>query len=420
MTTINRANNQSTGLPSTVESKELSELVQSVEQQPEQVIGTQPDAGKEGVSRQGEPQVTGRRAAVQVGGMAQQYALNKLLETKKAGGQSADKLSVGKENAPSLGANGEEIPKGPAYDNIKTPKAAAELLKQAAADPKLFAKIVKEGSGETKQLLGSAILSDANLTNAQKAEMLQNLTKTGEVKTAVTMDDILKNGGADAALGLGKIITDPKLIIESSKLMEGMKGATIAKAIEDLHFTHPSVSPDAKAAMARQLLFHADKKDLEPLLSKLHNVGAFRDALTMDNDGLFLKMTQNVGPKSMSNLVEIMANSHPSRANWVGHLVPSMNSPEHMNVTIDALQVAGKLDEFVKASYPGAFFGQLTPQNAGAVSAEYSRLAKLEKNPARAEEYRRYAMQADGMAENQFNKSDYEEYVRIRDHYHAS
>ena len=91
-----------------------------------------------------------------------------------------------------------------------------------------------------------------------------------------------------------------------------------------------------------------------------------------------------------------------------------------MNVSIDALQAAGKLDEFLNATYPQAFFGQLTPQNAGAVSAEYSRMAKLEKDPARADELRRHAMQADGMAENQFNKNDYAEYVRIRDHYHAS
>jgi hypothetical protein len=301
-------------------------------------------------------------------------------------------------------------------------KAAADLVKQAATDPKLFAQIVKDGSKESKQLFGNAILSDANLSNAKKAEMLQNLTKAPEGKgqAAVTMDDILKNAGPDASLGLGKILTDPKLIIESSNLMEGVKGSTIGKAIEDLHIMHPSVPSDVKAAMARKMLFQADKKDLEPLLSKLHGNGTFRDALTMEDSGLFLKMIQNVGPKSMSNLVDIMANSHPSRANWVGQLVPGLNSPEHMNATIDAFQVEGKLDGFLKATYPKAFFGQLTPQNAGVVSAEYSRMAKLEKDPNRAEDYRRHAMQADGMAENQFNKKDYEEYVRIRDHYHAS
>jgi hypothetical protein len=172
--------------------------------------------------------------------------------------------------------------------------------------------------------------------------------------------------------------------------------------------------------MARKMLFQADKKDLEPLLAKLHNIGTFRDALTIQDSGLFLKMIQNVGPKSMSNLVDIMANSHPSRADWVGQLVPGLGSREHMNTTIDAMQAAGKLDEFLKATYPKAFFDQLTPQNAGAVAAEYSRMAKLEKDPNRAADYRRHAAQADGMAENQFNKQDYEEYVRVRNNYHAN
>lgn len=436
MASINRAGDKSSPLPTTSESIELADLVQNTEreiQQSEQPQN-QPETRKPSGSQGNQTQVTGRRAAVKVGGMAQQFALNSQFDAKKAGGQPPPKLSAGKDEATPLPADTTLKSADQEFDKelsnkLRTeqgkyadPKAAADLVKQAATDPKLFAQIVKEGSRETKQLFGNAILSNASLSNAQKAEMLQNLTKAGEEKgqASVTMDDIVKNGSPDAALGLGKILTDPKLIIASGKLMEGMQGSTIAKAIEDLHFMHPSVSPEAKAGMARQMLFHADKKDLEPLLSKLHNVGTFRDALTMENTGLFLKMSQNVGPKSMSNLVDIMANSHPSRANWVGQVVPGLNSPEHMNVTIDALQVAGKLDEFLNASYPKAFFEQLTPQNAGAVSAEYSRMAKLEKDPARAEEYRRHAMQADGMAENQFNKKDYEEYVRIRDHYHAS
>lgn len=301
------------------------------------------------------------------------------------------------------------------------PKAAADLVKQASTDPKLFAQIVNEGTKETKQLMGNAILTDANLSNAQKAEMLLKLTEApkGKGQASVTMDDILKNGTSDGVLALGKILTDDKLVIQSGQLMKGMQGSTISKAIEDLHILHPSVPPDVKAAMARQMLFQADPKDLESILAKSHNIGTFRDALTIKDSGLFLKMIQNVGPKSMSNLVDIMATSHPSRANWVGELVPTLNSPAHMNASIDALQVAGKLDEFLDASYPKAFFEQLTPQNAGAVSAEYSRMAKLEKDPNRAEDYRRNAMQTDGMAENKFNKQDYDEYVRIRNNYHA-
>jgi len=328
--------------------------------------------------------------------------------------------TLDKANAPALN---ESLSKQLKVDKGKMadPKAAADLVKQAATDPKLFAQIVNEGTKETKQLMGNAILSDANLTNAQKAEMLIKLTEAskGKGQAAVTMDDILKNATSDGVLGLGKVITDDKLIIQSSQLMKGMQGSTISKAIEDLHFSNPSVSPDVKAAMARQMLFQADPKDLESILAKSHNIGTFRDALTIKDSGLFLKMIQNVGPKSMSNLVDIMATSHPSRANWVGQLVPSLNSPDHMNVSIDALQVAGKLDEFLKVTGPRSFFSQLTPQNAGAVSAEYSKMAQLEKDPQRAAMWRQHAMQADGMAENQFNKQDYEEYVRIRNNYHA-
>jgi hypothetical protein len=50
---------------------------------------------------------------------------------------------------------------------------------------------------------------------------------------------------------------------------------------------------------------------------------------------------------------------------------------------------------------------------------KFSRLAQLEKNPNLAANYREKAMQPEGMAENQFNKQDYEEYMRIRDHYYA-
>ena len=341
MASINRAGDKSSPLPTTSESIELADLVQNTEREIQQSEQQKPPEPQKPAGSQGnQPQVTGRRAAVKVGGMAQQFALNSQFDAKKAGGQPPTKLSVGKDEAAPLPSDSLIKATDQGFDKelsnklkmeqgkYADPKAAADLVKQASSDPKLFAQIVKGASTETKQLFGNAILSNANLTNAQKAEMLQNLTKPGEKgEAAVTMDDIVKNGNADASLGLGKILTDPKLIIESGKLMEGMKGSTIAKAIEDLHFMQPSVAPEVKAAMARQMLFQADKKDLEPLLSKLHSNGTFRDALTMDNTGLFLKMAQNVGPKSMSNLVDIMANSHPSRANWVAQAGPGIAEP---------------------------------------------------------------------------------------------
>lgn len=103
MGTINRANNAGNPLPVTAESTELKDLIQSTELEANQLAqneALQPQTPKPVSSRSGEPQVTGRRAAVKVGGMAQQYALNSKLDAKKAGPQPGTNLGVGKDNAP--------------------------------------------------------------------------------------------------------------------------------------------------------------------------------------------------------------------------------------------------------------------------------------------------------------------------------
>jgi hypothetical protein len=87
MTSIKSGNNSGTGLPVSAESTELAGFVQSAEIEQRQFTENQAfEAGNRKPTdyREPTPQVTGRRAAVKVGGMAQQYALNKLLDAKNS------------------------------------------------------------------------------------------------------------------------------------------------------------------------------------------------------------------------------------------------------------------------------------------------------------------------------------------------
>jgi hypothetical protein len=328
-------------------------------------------------------------------------------------------LALNKASAPAFNA---EISKQLKIDHeqVADPKGAADFVKQAATDPKVFDRILKEGTKETKQLFGNAILADPNLTNAQKAEMLEKLTAAPKDKgqSGVTMDDIVKNASSEGFRGLGKIAIDPHLIVESSKLLNGLSAPAITRALTITHFDR-SLSSDDKIMISRQLVFHADKKDLDKIFSDNKNNLSFQDALAAKDNGLFMKLAQNISPKNMFDLADILTRTSPPRTEWLAHVASSLGSPDHMNATVDAVQGAGKLQEFLKSTWPREFFSQLTPQNAGAISAEYSRMAELEKDPVKANRFREYAMQADGMAENQFKKADYEEYVRVRDHYHA-
>lgn len=300
---------------------------------------------------------------------------------------------------------------------IADPKTAANLVKDAANDPKVFAKILKEGSKESKQLFGNAILSDPNLSNAKKAEMLQQLT-AAKGESAVTINDIIQNATSEGVRGLGKIINDPGLIVESSNLLKGISPPAIKKALMDFHFDR-SLTNDQKINMSRQLVFRADPKDLNQIFSDNRNILSFQDAIAAKDNGLLMKFAQNISPQNMNQLADIMTRTNPPRTDWLAHVAGSLGSPDHMNATVDAVQASGKLEEFLASTWPREIFSQLTPQNAGAVSAEYSRMAQSEKDPVIAKRYKEYAAQADGMAENQFKKGDYEEYVRVRDHYHA-
>jgi hypothetical protein len=303
---------------------------------------------------------------------------------------------------------------------IADPKTAANLVKDAANDPKVFAKILKEGTKESKELFGNAILSDPNLTNAKKAEMLQELTAApkGKGESSVTIDDIIKNATSEGVRGLGKIITDPGLIMPSSNLLRGVGAPAITKALTEIHFDK-SLTEDQKITMSRELVFHADKKDLDKIFSDNRNNLSFQDAIAAKDNGLLRKFAENISPQNMYQMADILTRTNPPRTDWLAHVASSLGSPDHMNATVDAVQAAGKLEDFLASTWPRAFFSQLTPQNAGAISAEYSRMAQSEKDPVKAKLYREYAAQADGMAENQFKKADYEEYVRVRDHYHV-
>lgn len=122
MTRINDSNS-SKGFPATAESKELQDLIQVTGEEMEQIPQEPPsslETRKPAASRTGEPQVTGRRAAVKVGGMAQQYALNSLLPTMKADAKAAGKLAVGKDDGPPPAANATQKAADQVYDKIKS------------------------------------------------------------------------------------------------------------------------------------------------------------------------------------------------------------------------------------------------------------------------------------------------------------
>ena len=122
MASINRASNSGGGLPSTAESTELADLIQLTDLELRQL--TQDQAPKPSAERPAGnsdvPQVTGRRAAVQVGGMAQQYALNSMLNAKNAGAQSGTELSVDKEDSPPPTDNENQLAADQVLDEIKS------------------------------------------------------------------------------------------------------------------------------------------------------------------------------------------------------------------------------------------------------------------------------------------------------------
>ena len=87
--------------------------------------------------------------------------------------------------------------------------------------------------------------------------------------------------------------------------------------------------------------------------------------------------------------------------------------PKYKNSVIDGLQENGSLKNFLKVMPLEVTLNGVTPQNAGVISAEYYDLAKNEPKGL----WNDMAHRVDGYAQNRFSKSDYEEYLRIRDHY---
>jgi hypothetical protein len=88
---------------------------------------------------------------------------------------------------------------------------------------------------------------------------------------------------------------------------------------------------------------------------------------------------------------------------------------EHKNGLVDTLQEEGRLKDFVQLMDVKDVAQGMTPQNAGVIAAEYSKLATTEKNTR----WSNAASQIDGYAENRFKGSDYDQYIKIRDQYHS-
>lgn len=86
------------------------------------------------------------------------------------------------------------------------------------------------------------------------------------------------------------------------------------------------------------------------------------------------------------------------------------------NATIDLVQETGQLANLLRGSTIS--MEGLTPQNAGVISAEYYNMAGSEKDSEKLEALKAQMHQIDAYAENHYNKDDYNEYLRIRDHYH--
>jgi hypothetical protein len=83
---------------------------------------------------------------------------------------------------------------------------------------------------------------------------------------------------------------------------------------------------------------------------------------------------------------------------------------------IDLLQEKGLLDELLAhGPIPPE---DLTPQNLGVVSAEYYSMEEAETDAFKLKALKEQSNQLDGYAENRYKKNDYDEYIRIRDHYH--